>query len=385
MRLIGGYLIREISLGILAVLLGFLGLFAFFDLINELEDIGTGGYKLQHAVLYVLLSLPGHVYELMPVAALIGCIYALAQFAGTSEFTAMRAAGMSRFMALRSIVGIGVVLAILTALAGEWVAPVAEQLAQKLRLNVLGASQGGTFRSGLWIKDSVKDEQGRPVRLRFVNIGQLTPDGRMERVEIHEFDQSFRLSSVIRAAAGSYDPQTLPDGTERSAWRLTGVEQTRFDVATGASGIEALRARLSREESLSWESDLNPGILAVLTIAPDRMSAWALWRYTRHLRDNAQNASRYELALWKKIVYPVAIIVMLMLALPFGYLQSRAGGIGLKLFLGVMLGVGFYFMNGLFSNLGLLNTWPPWLAVSIPSMVAFVLALLMLGRVGRSY
>ncbi|NLD54581.1 MAG: LPS export ABC transporter permease LptG [Burkholderiaceae bacterium] len=385
MRLIGGYLIREISLGILAVLLGFLGLFAFFDLINELEDIGTGGYKLQHAVLYVLLSLPGHVYELMPVAALIGCIYALAQFAGSSEFTAMRAAGMSRFMALRSIIGIGVVLAILTALAGEWVAPVAEQLAQKLRLNVLGASQGGTFRSGLWIKDSVKDEQGRPVRLRFVNIGQLTPDGRMERIEIHEFDPSFRLSSVIRAAAGTYDPQTLADGTVRSQWRLTGVERTRFDVATGESGIEALRARLAREEAMAWESDLNPGILAVLTIAPDRMSAWALWRYTRHLRENAQNASRYELALWKKIVYPVAIIVMLMLALPFGYLQSRAGGIGLKLFLGVMLGVGFYFMNGLFSNLGLLNTWPPWLAVSIPSMVAFALALLMLGRVGRSY
>ncbi len=385
MRLIGGYLIREISLGILAVLLGFLGLFAFFDLINELEDIGTGGYRLQHAVLYVLLSLPGHVYELMPVAALIGCIYALAQFAGSSEFTAMRAAGMSRFMALRSIIGIGVVLAILTALAGEWVAPVAEQLAQKLRLNVLGASQGGTFRSGLWIKDSVKDAQGRPVRLRFVNIGQLTPDGRMERIEIHEFDPNFRLSSVIRAAAGTYDPQTLADGTVRSQWRLTGVEETRFDVATGESGIEALRARLAREESIAWESDLNPGILAVLTIAPDRMSAWALWRYTRHLRENAQNASRYELALWKKIVYPVAIVVMLMLALPFGYLQSRAGGIGLKLFLGVMLGVGFYFMNGLFSNLGLLNTWPPWLAVSIPSMVAFALALLMLGRVGRSY
>ena len=105
MRLIGGYLIREISLGILAVLFGFLALFAFFDLINELEDIGRAGYRLHHAVLYVLLSLPGHVYELMPVAALIGCIYALSQFASSSEFTAMRAAGMSRYMALRSIVG----------------------------------------------------------------------------------------------------------------------------------------------------------------------------------------------------------------------------------------------------------------------------------------
>jgi len=385
MRLIGGYLIREISFGILAVLFGFLALFAFFDLINELEDIGRAGYRLHHAVLYVLLSLPGHVYELMPVAALIGCIYALSQFAGNSEFTAMRAAGMSRFMALRSIIGIGVVLAILTALAGEWVAPVAEQLAQKLRLNVLGASQGGTFRSGLWIKDSVKASNGQPLRLRFVNIGTLTPDGKMERVEIHEFDPDFRLSSVIRAAGGTYRPQESAENGQRSAWMLNGVEQTRFEVAVGKSGIESLRTRLHRHPEMLWESDLNPGILAVLTIAPDRMSAWSLWRYTTHLRENSQNANRYELALWKKIVYPVAIIVMLMLALPFAYLQSRAGGIGLKLFLGVMLGVGFYFMNGLFSNLGLLNTWPPWVAVSIPSLVAFALALAMLGRVGRSY
>ena len=385
MRLIGGYLIREISLGILAVLFGFLALFAFFDLINELEDIGQAGYRLHHAVLYVLLSLPGHVYELMPVAALIGCIYALSQFAGNSEFTAMRAAGMSRYHALRSIIGIGVVLAILTALAGEWVAPTAEQLAQKLRLNVLGASQGGTFRSGLWIKDSVKDSTGKPVRLRFVNIGNLAPDGRMERIEIHEFDPGFRLSSVIKAATGIYQPVEEEGGNQRSAWKLMGVEQTRFTVAQGDSGIESLRARMDREAEMIWESDLNPGILAVLTIAPDRMSAWSLWRYTGHLRENGQNADRYELALWKKIVYPVAIIVMLMLALPFAYLQSRAGGIGLKLFLGVMLGVGFYFMNGLFSNLGLLNTWPPWLAVSIPSLVAFALALAMLGRVGRSY
>jgi lipopolysaccharide export system permease protein len=163
------------------------------------------------------------------------------------------------------------------------------------------------------------------------------------------------------------------------------VEQTRFEVASGDAGIESLRARIDRKPEMTWESDLNPGILAVLTIAPDRMSAWSLWRYTSHLQANGQNADRYALALWKKIVYPVAIIVMLMLALPFGYLQSRAGGIGLKLFLGVMLGVGFYFMNGLFSNLGLLNTWPPWLAVSIPSLVAFAVALAMLGRVGRSY
>ena len=108
MKLIARYLTREIASGIVAVLLGFLGLFAFFDLINELDDIGQGGYRLPQAVLYVLLGLPSHIYELMPVAALIGCIYALAQFAQNSEFTAMRAAGMSRGLALRGVLVLGV-------------------------------------------------------------------------------------------------------------------------------------------------------------------------------------------------------------------------------------------------------------------------------------
>ena len=115
MKLMARYLTREIAGGIMAVLLGFLGLFAFFDLINELDDIGQGGYRLPQAVLYVLLGLPSHIYELMPVAALIGCIYALAQFAQNSEFTAMRAAGMSRQLALRGVLVLGVLLAVLTA------------------------------------------------------------------------------------------------------------------------------------------------------------------------------------------------------------------------------------------------------------------------------
>ena len=381
MKLIGRYLTREIAGGVLAVLLGFLGLFAFFDLINELDEIGQGGYRLPQAVLYVLLGLPSHIYELMPVAALIGCIYALAQFAQNSEFTAMRAAGMSRQLALRGVLTLGVVLAILTAVAGEWIAPMAEQQAQQLRLNVLGKSPGGSFRSGMWLKDSVRDASGQRLQSRFVNIGRLEPDGALERVAIYEFDRDFRLRSVIQAAHGRYQS---PASGRSAGWLLEDVETTRFRVQQTGSGYEALRASVERAGQMEWASELNPALLSVLAIAPDRMSAWALWKYTSHLKENAQNANRYELALWKKIVYPLAIIVMLMLALPFGYLQARAGGIGLKLFLGISLGVGFYIMNGLFSNIGLINTWPPWLAVSIPSIVFLVLALVMLFRVGRT-
>ncbi|MET0508288.1 MAG: LPS export ABC transporter permease LptG [Burkholderiaceae bacterium] len=415
MRLIGGYLIREIALGISMVLVGFLGLFAFFDLVRELDDVGKAGYKIQHAIAYVALGLPSHVYELMPVAALIGCIYALAQFASSSEFTAMRAAGMSRAMALRSVIGVGIVLALLTAMAGEWVAPVAQQLGASLRLSTLAKAPGGSFRSGLWIKDSRVDPVRQTRVNRFINIGRMRPDGVVERLEIYEFDEQFRLETLLRArsaefrsagidrqgpvetaraagasgASASSGPATASAPPETpsaggSHWMLKDVERTVFTLAPAERGGETLRARYSTDPFMRWESELNPELLAVLTLDPDRMSAFALWRYVQHLKANGQNANRYEVALWKKVIYPVAIVIMLMLALPFGYIQARAGSVGLKLFTGIMIGVAFYFFNGLMSNLGLLNTWPPWVAVSVPSAVAFGLALIMLTRVGRA-
>ena len=104
MTVVTRYLAREIVLGVLFVLFGFLALFAFFDLVGELDDLGKGAYRIQHALAFVALTLPSRVYELMPVASLIGSVYALARFASQSEFTAMRAAGMGRVRALKAIV-----------------------------------------------------------------------------------------------------------------------------------------------------------------------------------------------------------------------------------------------------------------------------------------
>jgi lipopolysaccharide export system permease protein len=372
---VGRYLAREIALGIVFVLLGFLALFAFFDLVNELDDLGRGGYRLQHAIAYVGLTLPSRVYELMPIAALIGAIYALAQFASNSEFTAMRAAGMGRKLALRGVLAVGSAFALMTAVIGEAVAPPAERLAQSVRLSAIGTAVAGQFRSGMWIKDTVRDAQGRPERLRFVNVGALRPDASLDTLQIFEFDPDFTLRSVIRAA------RAVHDGA--SVWRLSDIEETRFESGLTLDRLPTLRSRIVREASRDWPSELGPDIFRVAMLEPDRMSLVGLVKYTRHLRENRQNAERYEIALWKKIVYPLAVIVMMTLALPFGYLQVRAGSIGYKVFSGIMLGVAFHFMNGLFSHLGLLNTWPAWLAVSIPSMVALVVAMGMLSWVGR--
>ena len=375
MSVVGRYLAREIALGTGFVLFGFLALFAFFDLVNELDDLGRGAYRLQHAIAYVVLTLPSRVYELMPVAALIGAIYALAQFASNSEFTAMRAAGMGRTRALRAVLAAGSAFALLTAVVGELVAPPAERLAQSVRLSAIGTAVAGQFRSGMWIKDTLRDAQGRPELLRFVNIGALRPDASLDNLQIFEFEPDFTLRSVIRARRAVHDGG--------SVWRLSDIEETRFESGRTLDRLPTLRSRLVREASREWPSELGPDIVRVAMLEPDRMSLLGLVQYTRHLRENRQNAERYEIALWKKIVYPLAVVVMMMLALPFGYLQVRAGSIGYKVFAGIMLGVAFHFMNGLFSHLGLLNTWPAWLAVSIPSAVALAVALGMLGWVGR--
>lgn len=376
MLLVGRYLRREIVAAVAFVLLGFLALFAFFDLINELEDVGRGGYRLQHAVAFVLLGLPSHVYELMPIAALIGSIYALSQLASHSEYTAMRAAGLGRRRALGVVARVGLALAVLTALVGEVLSPPAERLGQQLRLSAIGGSVTGQFRSGLWVKDTARDPAGEVNLMRFVNIGELLPDGTLREVRIFEFDAQMRLSRLLEARGASWG--------RGNGWELREVEEIRFTNVPAAGLAPAVGTRRATAPTLHWQTELRPEILGVLLVEPDRMSGLSLYSYIRHLRENAQNTSQYEIAFWKKIVYPLAVIVMMALALPFAYLQVRAGGTGYKVFAGIMLGIAFHFMNGLFSHLGLLNTWPPLLSVSIPSVVAFMLALGMLAWVDRA-
>ena len=376
MKVLTRYLAREITAGVLLVLVAFLGLFAFFDLVNELDDLGQGGYRIQHALLYVTLNLPGRVYELMPIAALIGAVYALARFASQSEFTAMRAAGMGRQAALKAILVPATGFVVFTALMGEVVAPPAERLARQVRAVALGGvGLAGGLRSGAWIKDTVRDAMGEATGVRFLNVGSLQAEGAVLRLQVYEFDQSFALRSVLRASSGTYQG----DGQ----WLLREVEETRFESRKAPDGGTGWGSAFAQESERVWRTGIDPDLLRVAMVDPARMSVIALAQFTRHLDENRQAAERYRIALWKKLIYPLAVVVMMVLALPFAYLQVRAGTMGYKVFIGILIGIVFHFMNGLFSHLGLLNTWPAWLAVSIPSLVVLGLAMSMLLVVGR--
>ena len=341
MKLYRRYLMREVSAAILLVLAAFLALFGFFDLIGELKNVGQTGYQLQHALLFVLLRLPGRIYELMPVAVLIGTLYALSTLARHSEITVLRASGLSTTRLLSTLLQVALVCAVLTFIIGEVVSPPSERAAQQLRLKERGKTVGQDLRSGLWVKDE----------RNFINVQTVLPDTRLKGVRIYDFAPNGVLRSVTEAREGAYLP---PD-----RWRLHEVVQTvlRNDD----------RAEIVKMPSMEWRSALNPDILSVLMVSPERMSILHLSTYTRHLAENRQKTQRYDIAMWKKLVYPLAALVMVALALPFGYTHNRVSGVSLKIFSGVMIGVFFHMLNGLFSNLGAINSWSPVLSAIAPS------------------
>jgi lipopolysaccharide export system permease protein len=373
MNIVSRYLSKNIAISIVYVLIGFIALFAFFDFINELDDVGKNAYKVQHAIGYVALQVPSHIYEIMPIACLIGSIYALAQLAANSEFTAMRAAGLGRKNALIPIFILGLVFSFFTIFVGEIVAPPAERLAQKLRLTSMGAGAVGQFRSGVWLKDTISIDGD--VSLRFVNVGQVKAEGRLNDVRVFEFDREFRLKELIETESARF--------VGGKKW-LFGKGKSTVMTNSALSASLTLGAQEREFSEHEWLSELNPDIFSVLLVDPSRMSALSLVQYVQHLHENKQNANRYEIAMWKKLIYPLAAVVMMFLALPFAYLQARAGGIGVKVFAGIMLGIAFHFMNGLFSHLGLLNTWPPFFTVAAPPFVALLIATGLLAWVDRT-
>jgi lipopolysaccharide export system permease protein len=355
-RTLDRYLAHQIYGAVVFVLIGFLGLFAFFDLIRELGDLGRGNYNLREIFVYVLLSVPANAYELFPVVVLIGTLYVLAHLASNSEYTVMRGAGLSPLQASWTLARIGIVFVAATFIIGEWIAPVAEETAQKVRMHALSGLIGQDMRSGLWFKDERS----------FINVREARQADVLTGVRIYEFDNAYRLRVINAAERGEY--------RGGGVWMLHGVVQTTFT----ADGPRT--ASLAERE---WRSAVNPELLDVLLVAPDKMSTWKLYRYTQHLAENRQKTVRYEIAMWKKLFYPLATLVMMALALPFAYLHARSGMVGVKVFLGIMLGIFFHMLNSLFSHIGLLQNWPPVAAAAVPSAAFLFAAIAMMWLVER--
>jgi lipopolysaccharide export system permease protein len=357
MHTLGRYLLREILLATGLVFLALIVLFSFFDLLHELGQLSRNNdYGLAKISLYVLLNVPGHVYETVPIAALIGSLFAMSRLVMNSEFTVMRTSGVSSWRVASYLGLLGLFFSLLALLNGELVAPWTEQVAQQIKLTATKSVVVQQFQSGLWAKDGNS----------FINAREVLPDATLKDVRIYRFDDKWHLLSASRSDSAKWLGNQL--------WQLTNISESRIS----ADGVKT-----DSEAQQNWRTVLSPDILSVLLVAPEKMSTSTLYRYIKHLKANKQKSSRYEIALWSKFFLPLATPVMMLLALPFAFHSPRSGGVSTRVFFGILAGLGFHLLNRLLGHIGLLNDWPPILASLVPSLVFLALALGAIGWVEK--
>ena len=377
MKTIRQLIYKETFLSVGLVALGFLSLFFFFDFVDELAQIGKsfagsefGSYKVQHALLYVMLLIPNHLYELLPIAVLIGSVFVMARFAHSSEFTILRTSGLGPGLALKMLLGLGAAFVAITFIIGDYVAPLADRTAQLLKARYLGQISIG--QTGAWLKEKKGNKSYA------VNVSALSPNADMLNVRIFEFDAAGSILSTMQAQQGVFnDDQTWGlKNVRRSDYAIDGTQSTAAAGASGGNVKNKLPTiKHSQLDTYNWKTELNADMVSVALLKPDRMGTLDLFQYIRHLDANKQVAQLYEIQFWKKVFYPLSCLVMLVLALPFAYLHFRAGGITAYVFGGVMVGISFFVLNNIFDYFGNLLSWNPLLTAAAPSMVYSLLSL----------
>jgi lipopolysaccharide export system permease protein len=362
MKTIRRLIYGEVFAAVFFVLLAFLSLFFFFDLVDELPDVGkksvldpTRIYSLADALIYVALLVPSRIYELMPIAVLIGSVFVLARLAQGSEYTILRTSGLGPWRALRTLLGLGSIFVLVTFAMGDYGAPFADRVAQLHKARFEGAISLG--QTGAWLKER------QPYSSFSVNVGSLSAEGRLGNVRIFEFNNQGRLVSTLHAKGGQIESD--------DSWTLNQVQRREFDTGgAGASRVERIQY-----DTFRWPSGINTEMVAVALLKPERMRTTDLFAYIRHLQANGQTAQRHEIEFWRKVFYPLSCLVMVVLALPFAYLHFRSGSITGYVFGGVMIGISFFLLNNVFGYIGNLNQWRPWLAAASPALIYSVVSL----------
>ena len=371
-RLIYGEVLTAIAL----VALGFLALFFFFDLVDELQYLGKNNglpsglptasdiYQIRHALVYVGLLVPNHLYELLPISVLIGTIFVMARLAQSSEYTILRTSGLDPWRALKMLLSLGGIFVILSFVIGDYLAPLSERTAQLLKSRYQGVITVG--QTGAWLKEK------QAYNTVIANVRTLSPDNEMLGLQIFEFNSKGLVVSKMLAASASF---ALDD-----SWQLYNVTRTEFnlpsDAATASNAVKQSADVVKKSmASFRWPTEITQEMVSVALLKPERMGTLDLFNYIRHLDANGQSAQRYEIEFWKKVFYPLSCLVMVMLALPFAYLHFRSGGIAAYVFAGVMMGISFFLLNNVFGYVGNLQNWQPWLAAAAPGMLYMAISL----------
>tara|TARA_R110002167_G_scaffold2771_5_gene13675 strand:+ start:3559 stop:4632 length:1074 start_codon:yes stop_codon:yes gene_type:complete len=330
------------------------GLSALIRFIEQMKQVGKGSYDMTVAAIYILLSLPREFEQFFPMSTLIGGLIGMGILASNSELVVMQAAGLSRWNIIVSAMKSALLMVIIVMMVGEWVAPVTEAKAKEIRTQAISGGSLFSSENLVWAKDGEN----------FVSIGEVIDRNNLRDVTVYRFDEKLALQQIISGQQANYDGQ---------AWLLKNVEYTNY-LATQIS--------VTQKEQDYWISTLTPDKLGVVTVKPEALSIGGLYGYIEYLQNNSQDSKRYELALWRKVLQPLTVGVMLLMALSFIFGPLRSVTMGARIIMGVLTGFGFFVSNEVFGTLSSVYQLPPLFGAAFPSVVFAFIAMYLLQRRG---
>lgn len=348
-RYIAMAVLRATALTVLVLVI----LLVFFNLVDELDKLNVGNYRLADAFAVAALSAPHYLFEVFPVAALLGSLLGLGSLASHSELVAMRAAGFSLRQMVLAVLKTGLTMMLVAWVFGELVAPPAEQFAQQLRFEKQQDKITLLSRYGFWARDGHA----------FINIRDLSSGAHLEDIYIYEFDGDRHLNLATHAASADY---------LGGHWELNGIAQSQL----GKQGVEVRKLAHAR-----WDSLLDPALLSVVVVKPTMLPIWELSQYIDFMQNNGQSALEYRVAYWLKVANPIATLVMLFLAVPFVLGNQRSGSVGQRIFLGAVVGAGFFLLTRAVSYAAVVYDFNPVLSAIFPALVFMSLSLMLMRRV----
>ncbi|HGJ5875836.1 MAG TPA: LPS export ABC transporter permease LptG [Arsenophonus sp.] len=347
------YIGRTILSSILMTLFMLVSLSGIIKFVEQLRKVGDGDYTIWSAGIFTLLTVPRDIEVFFPMAVLLGALLGLGTLATRSELAVMQAAGFSRLQVAMSVMNTAIPLVILTMIIGEWVAPAAEQWARNYRAEkIVGRSLMVTDR-GLWAKDGNN----------FIHIQRVIDKNEIKEISIYQFDAEKKLQAIIFAASGRYN-------TDTHQWQLSQVDNSL--IKKEITGSQRLL--------MDWKTNLNPEKLGVVSLEPDSLAIRRLYKYVKYLKESGQEASVYQLSMWKKILSPLSVAVMMLMALSFIFGPLRSVAMGVRVLIGISGGFIFYLLNEGFGNLSLVYGVPPLIAAMLPSVLFLGFSILLLMR-----
>ena len=357
MRLLDRHVRMAVLLSMAVVLGVVVALDLIFSLIDELGESGVN-YNVGNALLFVLMTTPTSIYELLPYAALGGALIGLGVLASHNELVVMQSAGVHKWRIVIAVLKPTLLVMVLGLIIGEYISPPLEQVANSNKAIQLSGSSSINSEAGTWRKvgnDYIHINAIAPGGEQLFGISRYTVNAQRELVSA-SFAES---GEYVRAESGNY-------------WRLMNVRQslmTNSAIATNSYLQE------------DWEADLSPELLSVLLVEPDKQSISGLFQFARFFESEGLDSGVYFLAFWKKLLQPLSTLVLVILAISFVFGPLREATMGYRIFIAISIGLAFTTVQRMMEPVSLIYGFSPLMAVLTPILLCAAAGAVLMRRV----